>query len=179
MQIIENSGNKIRLVGINEDVNLCDLKFSCNGGVFVVKDKYFETKNLNENGFKINNPTRFSSYLTTKEYMLLNQELIEAQKSFKVEFFPVGYMKDQAEAYWCLTLEFGYEIEQRIPKVKLIDFGNSFGDLMIDDIKVGLSHGGGSTYDFTDTWFLNGSNKYKAMKYLVNLLTKKIVFKAA
>ena len=38
-----NNGNKIRLVGINDEVNLCDLTLTCNGSVFVVKEKYFET----------------------------------------------------------------------------------------------------------------------------------------
>ena len=49
----------------------------------------------------------------------------------------------------------------------------------IDDIEVQLSHSGGSKYDFTDTWCLAGKNRYSAMKYLVDLLTKRISLKVA
>lgn len=180
MEKIElKNGKKIKLVGINDEVNLCDLTFTCNGGVFVVKDKFFETKDINEYGFRIDNPTRFSTHLTTNQYTTLTQKLMEQQKSFKAEFVPAGYYKGQKEPLWNLTLEFGYEDSQRVPNVKVIDFGCSYGTLKIDDIEVDLSHSGGSTYDFTDTWCLAGKNKYAAMKYLVDLLTKRISLKVA
>ena len=170
---------EINLVGINEDVNLCNLSFSCNNGVFVVKDRYFETNDLNEYGFRIDTPTRFSAYVTTQQYMYLTKQLMENQKSFKAEFLPEGYMKGQNESLWNLTLEFGYENQNRIPNVKVLNFGNSYGDLRIDDIEVELSHAGGSSYDSTSNWNLFGKNKYTAIKYLVELLTRKIVSKAA
>ncbi len=170
---------EINLVGINEDVNLCNLSFACNGGVFVVKDKYFETNDLNEYGFMIDAPTRFSAYITTQQYLYLTKVLMGHQKSFKAEFIPEGYMKGQNQALWNLTLEFGYENQNRIPNVKVLNFGNSYGDLRIDDIEVELSHAGGSKYDSTSNWNLFGKNKYTAMKYLVELLTRKIILKAA
>ena len=124
MEKIElKNGKKIKLVGINDEVNLCDLTFTCNGGVFVVKDKFFETNNINEYGFRIDNPTRFSTHLTTNQYTTLTQKLMEQQKSFKAEFVPAGYYKGQKEPLWNLTLEFGYEDSQRVPNVKVIDFG--------------------------------------------------------
>lgn len=178
-QIELRNGKKIKLVGINDEVNLCDLTFTCNGGVFVVKEKYFETNDINEYGFKIDNPTRFSTYLTTLQYTTLNKKLMEHQKAFKSEFVPTGFFKGQKEPLWNMTLEFGYEVPQRVPNVKVIDFGCSYGELKIDDIEVQLSHSGGSKYDFTDTWCLAGKNRYAAMKYLVELLTKKISLKVA
>ena len=69
-------------------------------------------------------------------------------------------------------------VERRIAH-NVIEFGCSYGKLKIDDIEVELSHGGGSTYDFTDTWCFAGKNKYASMKYLVDLLTKKISLKVA
>lgn len=172
-------GKKIKLVGINDEVNLCDLTFACNGGVFVVKEKYYETKDINKYGFRIDNPTRFSTHLTTNQYAVLTQKLMEHQKNFKAEFIPTGYIKGQKVPLWNLTLEFGYEEPQRVPNVKVIDFGCSYGELKIDEIEVQLSHSGGSIYDFTDTWCLAGNNKFEAMKYLVELLTKRISLKVA
>ena len=174
-----NNGNEIRLVGINDVVNLCDSTFTCNGGVFVVKEKYFETNDINEYGFKIDYPSRFSAYLTTHQYTTLTQKLMEHQKSFKSEFTPVGFLKGQNEPLWNLTLEFGYENTQRVPNVNVIDFGCSYGVLKVDDFEVELTHGGGSSYDFTSSWCLSGKYKYATMKYLVELLTKKISLKVA
>lgn len=174
-----NDGKEIRLVSINDEVNLCDLTFTCNGGVLVVKEKYFETNDINEYGFKIDSPTRFSAYLSTHQYTALTQKLMGNQKSFKSEFVPAGYAKGQNEPLWNLTLEFGHENPQRIPNVNVIEFGCSFGKLKIDDIEVDLSHGGGSTYDFTSSWCFAGKDKYATMKYLVDLLTKKISLKVA
>lgn len=180
MQKIElKDGQKIRLVGINEEVNLCDLTFTCNGGVFVAKDKYFETNNINKYGFRIDTPTRFTAHLTIHQYTTLTTKLMEAQKGFMSKFIPAGYYKNQKTPLWSLTLEFGYEDPQRVPNIKVIDFGCSYGELKIDDITVDLNHSGGSIYDFTDCWNLAGKSSYEAISYLVKLLTKKINTKAA
>lgn len=174
------NGNKIKLVKMSDEtVNLCDSKYTCNGGVFVVKDKFFETNDINEYGFKIDSPSRFSAYLTTTQYTTLTRKLMENQKGFLASFIPVGHIKEQKEPLWNLTLEFGYENPERVPHVNVLDFGCSYGALKIDDLKVNLSHSGGTHYDHTNTWCLSGKNRYAAMKYLVELLTKKIALKVA
>lgn len=180
MEHIETKDGKIKLVKMSDKaVNLCDLKYTCNKGVFVVKDKFFETSDINEYGFRVDSPTRFSAYLTTTQYTTLTKKLMESQKGFMASFTPLGYFKGQKEPLWDLTLEFGYENPERVPHVNVLDFGCSYGTLKIDEIEVDLSHSGGSRYDFTSSWCLAGKNRYAAMKYLVELLTKKISLKVA
>lgn len=174
------NGNKIKLVKMSDGtVNLCDLTYTCNGGVFVVKDKFFETNDINEYGFRIDSPTRFSTYLTTLQYTTLTKKLMENQKGFLASFTPIGHFKGQKEPLWNLTLEFGYENPERVPHVNVLDFGCSYGTLRIDDLEVELSHSGGSIYDYTSSWCFAGKNRYSTMKYLVELLTKKISLKVA
>lgn len=174
------NGNKIKLVKMSDEtVNLCDSTYTYSGGVFVVKDKFFESNDINEYGFKIDNPTRFSTYLTTLQYTTLTKKLMENQKGFLASFTPIGHFKGQKEPLWNLTLEFGYENPERVPHINVLDFGCSYGTLKIDDLEVDLSHSGGTRYDHTNTWCLAGKNRYAAMKYLVELLTKRIALKVA
>lgn len=180
MQFILIKEKKISLVSINTEINLCNSIFTSNNGLFVVKEKYFETKDLNEYGFRIDYPTRFTTHLTSNQYVVLTSKLMEKQISFKAEFIPLGYYKGQKTPLWSLTLDFSYENPERTPNIKLINFGCSYGDITIDNnVEVELSHSGGSIYDYTTNWNLAGKNRYAAMKYLVDLLTKKITLKAS
>lgn len=171
---IKLNDKDIRIVSINNEANLCALVYSVNNGLIVVKDPFYKTNDLNEYGFKIDNPTRFKALLTTVQYKIATEKLMENQKSFMSKFYPLGYLSGQKTPLWELTLEFGYEHPNRIPHVSVLDFGLSYGKLKVDEYEVDLSHIGGSSYDRTDSWNLVGDNKLQVVSHLVHLLTKKI-----
>lgn len=168
----------------SHSVNLCDLYFSVNRNL-----KIFNTHLHNystgveqvTDEIEIANPTVFDFILTKTQYQKYSSMLIEAGKAFSSRFIPKGYCKNQYDDLYEITINLGYERDR--PFVKLIEFGGSYGKILIDDkFTASVSHSGSTSgkgwRDSATSWHIvgNGSfsskDKMDTINYLINFYIK-------
>jgi len=157
----------VKNINIKNQPNLCDLKYTVNGGVTIThKDvkKDIDTKEA----FAIKSPTVFEANISVSSYIKLSSLLISNRVGFSMKFLPKGYLKGQREDLYCLILDLGHI--QNTPVVTVTHFGNSYGDILIDDLNVELSHCGGTLGDRTDNFCMIGKNRIKALSLLIKYL---------
>ena len=132
-----------------------------------------------EDTFTIDNPTHFRLSLTETQYQKYSKRLIDANIFFESTFYPRGYFKKQYENLYSIEISFMHE--KKIPFIKLIEFGGSYGKIQIDSLEpCSISHSGGTSgkgwEDHAQNWNLVGCNtfsspeKMKAIDYLIGLL---------
>jgi hypothetical protein len=129
------------------DLNLCDLGIAVNYGITKVRkpetDAFYVERGKKWRLFTIEDPCKIGATLTKTDLQSLLPILQHHHHT--VDFYPPHYFKGQSRPLYGLTLQCGFN-DWRVD-LKLVDFGLSYGKVVVNGIECGISHSGGSGHD--------------------------------
>ena len=163
-EVMETNFNSI---AESHGTNLCHNYFGMNRKEIRIDEK--------QDTFLIKSPTIFTISLKTEEYNKYSKMLKEAKQCFTMSFSPKGYGKGQTCDIYDISLDMCYC--DNAPYVKVLEFGYSYGKIMVDDIETNISHSGGTKLnsegwiDYTTNWNIAGDNRIKVLEHLIKILS--------
>jgi hypothetical protein len=139
--------------------------------------KTLHVHNGEKDSFVIESPTLVSAPFTEAEFKELEPFLREKRLSYTTRHIPPYYYKDQGNK-WLIELELDCYYDRGTTSITLMEFGASYGKIIINGIAVAISHSGGTGkepgtwVDFTTGFHLAGLPRIAAMRSMIESMQR-------